>query len=86
MSTAYFRPNSSHLGDFVFDRRFHWDALQVRPLRMMERKFRIEGPDFQMRIDDQPSVAAWIARTNAPARARSAAARNFRARLFRCVA
>ena len=41
-------------GTCAMNARFHRHALQLGPLRMVEWELRIEGPDFEMSIDDQP--------------------------------
>jgi len=48
-----FQSEVAHFADLIFDGRFHIHALQVRTLGMMKREFRIEGPHFQMRVDNQ---------------------------------
>ena len=42
----------SHLLDLVFDGGSHAD-LQIRPLGVVERKARIQSPDFEVGVDDQ---------------------------------
>src|SRR5436853_377127 len=42
-----------HFRDLVFNRRFDRNTLQLRMLGMMEWKFRVEGPYFEMCVDDQ---------------------------------
>src|SRR5712692_6222748 len=46
-----FQSEVAHLGDLILNRRFYLHALQIGALGMVKRELRIEGPDFQMRID-----------------------------------
>src|SRR5262245_31059244 len=48
----------AHLSYLIFDRCSDGYIQIATALRMIERKLRVERPDFQMRIDDQPRLVS----------------------------